>query len=117
MGSDDRQKKVATLVKDKGVTKDTSAEEQAKITAEIAKGLGYDFTAEELLEEVQNAQKDKMDMNEFDAVAGGGFTFLANCFVTGTTGGKKVACFLVGYEWQKDCLASECHFGGISPID
>lgn len=65
--SEDLQKQLTAAIGNK------SAEEQAAVVADMAKKAGFDFTAQEMIEEA--AGDKKLDVDELDAVAGGGHSF------------------------------------------
>ncbi|MBQ4014141.1 MAG: Nif11-like leader peptide family natural product precursor, partial [Treponema sp.] len=70
-----KQLKAVTEKSEAEIAKDVKAQVQAVVS--VAKGAGFDFTADEFL--TAGAPKDsKLDMNELDAVAGGGAG--AGCF-------------------------------------
>ncbi len=68
-----KQLKVATEKSEAEIAKDVKAQVQAVV--EVAKKAGFDFTADELLS-AGAPEGAKLDMNELDAVAGGGVGWL-----------------------------------------
>ena len=73
-------------------------EAQSAAVVEVAKKAGFDFTAQEMLE--QAAGNQKLDQGELDAVAGGGVCFFVGgggaCNVIGT--GRGYGCFIGGVD-------------------
>ena len=74
---------------------------QAEAVVSVAKGAGFEFTADEFLS--AGAPKDsKLDMDELDAVAGGKKRAGAGCFIIGvgwggaSVGGGGNACWVIG---------------------
>ena len=98
--SEDLQKqlKAATEKNEAEVAKAVKA--QAEAVVSVAKGAGFDFTAEEFLS-AGVPEGSKLDMNELDAVAGGKRAG-AGCFIIGvgwggaSVGGGGNACYVIG---------------------
>ncbi|MBQ4014139.1 MAG: Nif11-like leader peptide family natural product precursor [Treponema sp.] len=92
-----KQLKAATEKKEAEIAKAVKA--QADAVVEVAKKAGFDFSADELLSSGAPEGK-KLDMNELDAVAGGGAG--AGCFIIGfgwggaSVGGGGNACWVIG---------------------
>ncbi|MCR5045817.1 MAG: Nif11-like leader peptide family natural product precursor [Treponema sp.] len=93
-----KQLKAATEKNEAEIAKAVKA--QAEAVVSVAKGAGFDFTADEFL--TAGAPKDsKLDMNELDAVAGGKRAG-AGCFIIGvgwggaSVGGGGNACYVIG---------------------
>ncbi len=103
--SEDLQKqlKAATEKYEAEIAKDVKA--QAEAIASVAKGAGFDFTAEDFLS-AGAPEGRKLDMNELDAVAGGW------CFFIGTSQagmrcaiiseGRHGLCFFLGFDGKDD---------------
>ena len=99
-----KQLKAATEKYEAEIAKDVKA--QAEAIASVAKGAGFDFTAEDFLS-AGAPEGRKLDMNELDAVAGGW------CFFVGTSSdmvcpvvsvGRSGWCLLLGFD-RKDAPA------------
>jgi len=98
-----KQLKAATEKYEAEIAKDVKAQVQA--IASVAKGAGFDFTAEDFLS-AGAPEGRKLDMNELDAVAGGW------CFFIGTSqAGMRCAvisegmyglCFFLGFDGKDD---------------
>ena len=70
----------------------------AEAVVAIAKACGFDFSVDELLASGEGDKK--LDVNELDAVAGGGYCVVVGgnkaCLFAGT--GKGYGCFLIGFD-------------------
>ena len=98
-----KQLKAATEKSEAEIAKDVKA--QAEAIASVAKGAGFDFSADDLLSASAPDGK-KLDMDELDAVAGGW------CFFIGTSQagmvcaviseGRHGLCFLLGFDGKDD---------------
>ena len=94
-----KQLKAATEKNEAEIAKAVKA--QAEAVVSVAKGAGFEFTADEFLS--AGAPKDsKLDMDELDAVAGGKKRAGAGCFIIGvgwggaSVGGGGNACWVIG---------------------
>ena len=97
-----KQLKAATEKNEAEIAKAVKA--QAEAVVSVAKGAGFDFSADEFLSAGASGDK-KLDMNELDAVAGGW------CFFVGTSSdmvcpvvsvGRSGWCLLLGFDGKDD---------------